>query len=268
MIKRSPAVAGQFYYGTASRLKSQVEQYIIKDVEKEKIIGAVSPHAGLIYSGHVAGALYSRIKFPKTFILIGPNHTGIGSKISLMASGQWDIPTGSFLIDEKLSKKILSKSDLFKNDPSAHIYEHSLEVQLPFISYFSTEVKILPITVMIASLEECKEAGRVIAESIKESDYDVTIIASSDMSHYEPDSIARKLDYLAINEILSLNPEGLYNIVHKEKISMCGYQPATIMLYASKILGAKEALLVKYATSGDVSSDYESVVGYASIIVK
>ncbi len=268
MIKRLPAVAGQFYYGTASRLKSQVEQYIIKDAEKEKIIGAISPHAGLIYSGHVAGALYSRIEFPKTFILIGPNHTGLGSKISLMASGQWEIPTGSFLIDEELAKKILSKSTLFKDDPSAHIYEHSLEVQLPFISYFSDKVKILPITIMMASLEECKAVGEAIAESIKEINYSVTIIASSDMSHYEPDNIARRLDNLAIKEILSLNPEGLYNIVRKERISMCGYQPATIMLYASKALGAKEALLVKYATSGDVSGDYESVVGYASIIVK
>jgi AmmeMemoRadiSam system protein B len=268
LIKRLPAVAGQFYYGTAARLRSQVEQYITKDTEKEKVIGAVSPHAGLIYSGHVAGALYSRIEFPETFILIGPNHTGLGSKISIMTSGQWDIPTGSFLIDEELAKKILSKSTLLKDDLTAHIYEHSLEVQLPFISYFSDRVKILPITVMMASLEECRAIGEVIAESIKESYYNVTIIASSDMSHYEPDNVARKLDNLAIKEILNLDPEGLYNIVRKERISMCGYQPATIMLYASKLLGAKEASLVKYATSGDVSGDYDSVVGYASIIVK
>lgn len=268
MIKRLPAVAGQFYYGTSSRLRKQVEQYILPVTEKERIIGAVSPHAGLMYSGHVAGALYSRIKFPETFILIGPNHTGLGSKVSVMASGQWEIPTGSFFIDEKLAKIILSKSDLFEEDVQAHIYEHSLEVQLPFISYFSDTVKILPITVMIATLEDCKNIGQAIADSIKEIQYDVTIVASSDMSHYEPDSIARRLDNLAIKEILNLDPEGLYNTVRRERISMCGYMPVTIMLYAAKYMGATEAKLIKYATSGDISGDYGSVVGYASIMIK
>lgn len=268
MIRRLPAVSGQFYYGTESRLRSQVRQYIIEGVEKEDIIGAVSPHAGLMYSGHVAGALYSRIRFPETFILIGPNHTGLGERASVMTSGQWEIPTGTFLIDEEVSKRLLNKSPYLKEDVQAHIYEHSLEVQLPFISYFSTSVKIVPITVMTATLEDCKNIGIAIADTIRETKYKITIVASSDMSHYEPDNVARRLDNLAIKEILSLNPEGLYNIVRKERISMCGYLPVTIMLFASKSLGVKEARLIKYATSGDVSGDYESVVGYASIIVK
>lgn len=267
-MKRTPAVAGQFYYGTASRLKSQVGQYIIEDAAKEKVIGLISPHAGLMYSGHVAGAVYSSIQFPNTFILIGPNHTGLGATISIMASGQWEIPTGIFSIDEDLSKKILQKVAYVSEDMQAHIFEHSLEVQLPFIAYFSETVKIVPITVMQASLEECTKIGEGIADAVKEVDYNVVIAASSDMSHYEPDAVARKLDSLAINEALNLNPEGLYNIVHKERISMCGFLPATIMLYAAKALGAKEARLVKYATSGDVSGDYEHVVGYAGLIVK
>jgi AmmeMemoRadiSam system protein B len=265
---RKPAVAGQFYYGTASRLKSQVGQYIIEDAAKEKVIGLISPHAGLMYSGHVAGAVYSSIQFPKTFILIGPNHTGLGPNVSMMASGQWEIPTGTFSIDEDLSKKILQKAACISEDMQAHIFEHSLEVQLPFIAYFSETVKIVPITVMQASLEECRKIGEEIADAVKEVDYDVVIAASSDMSHYEPDAVARKLDSLAINEALNLNPEGLYNIVRKERISMCGFLPATIMLYAANALGAKEARLVKYATSGDVSGDYEQVVGYAGVIVK
>jgi hypothetical protein len=185
-----------------------------------------------------------------------------------MTSGQWEIPTGTFSIDENLSRKILQKVSYVSEDVQAHIFEHSLEVQLPFIAYFSETVKIVPIIVMQASLEECRKIGEGIADAVKEVDYDVVIAASSDMSHYEPDDIARRLDSLAIKEALNLNPEGLYNIVHKERISMCGFLPATIMLYAAKALGAKEARLVKYATSGDVSGDYEQVVGYAGVIVK
>jgi AmmeMemoRadiSam system protein B len=267
-MHRKPAVAGQFYYGTASRLKSQVQQYIVEGVAKEKVMGLISPHAGLMYSGHVAGAVYSSIQFPKTFILIGPNHTGLGANVSMMASGQWEIPTGTFSIDEDLSKRILQRVSYVSEDVQAHIFEHSLEVQLPFISYFSDSVKIVPITVMGASLQECEKIGEGIAGAIKEVGYDVVIAASSDMSHYEPDDVARRLDSLAINEVLNINPEGLYNIVHKERISMCGFLPATIMLYAANALGAKEARLVKYATSGDVSGDYEQVVGYAGIIIK
>ncbi len=267
-MKRAPAVAGQFYYGSASRLKNQVQQYIIECAEKEKVIGIISPHAGLMYSGHVAGAVYSSIQFPKTFILIGPNHTGFGANASLMVSGEWEMPTGTFHIDEELSKKILQKSSYMSEDMQAHIFEHSLEVQLPFIAYFSTSVKIVPISVMRASLQDCREIAEAIADAVKETKYDVVIVASSDMSHYEPDDIARRLDSLAINEAINLNPEGLYNIIQKKGISMCGFMPATIMLYAAKALGAKEAKLVKYATSGDVSGDYERVVGYAGVIVK
>lgn len=267
-MHRKAAVAGQFYYGTASRLKSQVEKYIIKDAAKEKVIGIVSPHAGLMYSGHVAGAVYSSIQFPKTFILIGPNHTGLGAKVSIMTSGQWEIPIGIFSIDEDLSKKILQKSTYLSDDMQAHIFEHSLEVQLPFIAYFSETVKIVPITVMYSSLEECKEIGEGIADAIREVDYDVIVTASSDMSHYETDKTARRLDNLAIREVLNLNPEGLYEVVHEQGISMCGVLPVTIMLYAAKALGAKEARLIRYATSGDVSGDYERVVGYAGMIIK
>jgi len=265
---RQPAAAGQFYYETPSRLKKQVEQYIISDSAKEKIIGAVSPHAGLMYSGNVAGAVYSSIQFPETFILIGPNHTGIGANVSIMASGQWNMPTGTFSLDEDLSRRIISNVQGISEDISSHLYEHSLELQLPFIAYFSNQVKIVPITVMSASLRDCELIGEGIAKAIKEVDYDVVLIASSDMSHYISDSSARRLDNLAIKEILNLNPEGLYKTVQKERISMCGFIPSTIMLYASNALGAKEARLIKYATSGDVSGDYEHVVGYAGIIVK
>lgn len=267
-MKRSPAVAGQFYQGSTSRLRMEVENYVLRDVKKERVIGIISPHAGLMYSGHVAGAVYSSIEFPETFILIGPNHTGIGSSVSIMASGIWDMPMRSFFIDDNLGKNLLLKVPFIQDDPIAHRFEHSLEVQLPFMAYFSDTVKIVPISVMKASLKECEDIGKGIAAVIKKSSSKVVIVASSDMSHYVTDETARKLDGLALNKALNLDPEGLYNTVKKEKISMCGFIPATIMLYAAKELGANEARLIKYATSGEISGDYEHVVGYAGVIVK
>lgn len=267
-MRRTPAVAGQFYHGTAAKLSQQVEQYINKNLIKEHAIGILSPHAGLIYSGSVAGQVYSSIEFPKTFVLIGPNHTGLGAKISMMASGEWEIPTGVFSIDEKLSHRIAANVPIVSKDAQAHIFEHSLEVQLPFIAYFSKEPKIVPIIIMSASLEECRLLGDGIAKSIKEVNYETVIVASSDMSHYVPDDVARQKDKKAIGMITALNPEGLYEVVVRERISMCGYLPAVVMLFAAKALGAIEARLIKYSTSGEVSGDYDQVVGYAGMIVK
>ena len=267
-MKRTPAVAGQFYQGAAEKLKKQVKDFIKQDVIKEHAIGVLSPHAGLIYSGPVAGEVYSRIEIPKTFILLGPNHTGLGAKASIMLSGEWEIPTGILAIDEKLAKKIISNTPLIAEDSQAHLFEHSLEVQLPFIAHFPNDAKIVPITIMSASIEECKTIGEGIAKSIKELRSETVIVASSDMSHYLPDETAREKDKKAIEMIKALNPEGLCQTVLKEKISMCGYLPAAIMLFAAKALGAIEAKLVKYSTSGEVSGDYDNVVGYAGMIVK
>jgi hypothetical protein len=267
-MKRKPAVAGHFYSASSSALSKQVAHYVKSDEAKENVIGAISPHAGLIYSGAVAGAVYSKIKFPHTFILIGPNHTGIGKPVSIMTSGEWEIPTGSLKIDEGLARKILGCSKAIEEDSLAHSMEHSLEVQLPFILHFSSEVKIVPITLMTDSLDSCRLVGEALADAIKNTEYPVTIIASSDMSHYEADSTARIKDKKAIDRVLALDPEGLYETVVRESISMCGFVPATAMLYASKKLGAKEVLIAKYMTSGDVSGDYDHVVGYAGIVVK
>ena len=267
-MKRSPAVAGQFYYGNPSKLNDQVEQYIDKNAKKEKAVGIVSPHAGFLYSGPVAGAVYSSIEFPKTFVLIGPNHTGLGAQISLMESGDWEIPTGVLHIDEKISYKIAMNIPIVTKDAQAHMFEHSLEVQLPFITYFYKEAKIVPIVILSASVSECRMLGNGIAEILKGIDYPVVIIASTDMSHYVPDNVARKKDGEAIDKILSLDPEGLYEKVVKEKISMCGYLPTVTMLFAAKALGARSARLVKYSTSAEVSRDYEHVVGYAGIVLR
>jgi len=267
-MRRMPAVSGQFYNGTAARLKEQVAQYIIEGAVKEKVLGAVVPHAGLIYSGPVAGAVYSSIVFPKTFLLLGPNHTGLGPAVSLMDGGEWEIPTGVFEIDKKLAARLALNTPLATRDAQAHMFEHSLEVQLPFISHLSKDVRIVPVAILSATIDECMELARAVADAVRSVNYPVVILASSDMSHYLPAETAKQKDRKAIERMLSLDPEGLYKTVREERITMCGYLPATVMLAACKLLGAGSARLVKYATSGDISGDYDSVVGYAGIVVR
>jgi MEMO1 family protein len=267
-MKRRAAVAGQFYQGSASRLLQQVEEYTDIGVQKEEAVGIVVPHAGLMYSGGVAGAVYSAIRPPKTFIMLGPNHTGLGARVALMDEGEWEIPTGTVGIDRRLASKIALDNPTVSRDPQAHFFEHSLEVQLPFIVRLSPEIRIVPIALLSLTVSECLDLGERIAGAVKAVDYPVVILASSDMSHYQPDKVARVKDRLAIERILEMDPGGLYETVLKERISMCGYLPVTVMLHAAKLLGAGSARLVKYATSGEVSGDYDSVVGYAGIIVR
>lgn len=273
-MHRQPAVAGYFYPGSAESLRKQVEGFVVSGAEKIKAIGILSPHAGLIYSGSVAGAVYSKVELPDTFILIGPNHTGLGAPVSLMASGSWETPLGRVDIDESLAALILSKSPRIREDSLAHLQEHSLEVQLPFIQYFKDTFKIVPIQMLDTRLETCLEVGRAVAEAIKEQGQGsggrgqgVLVVASSDMSHYEPAAAAKEKDFKAIEQILNLDTEGLYRTVRDTGITMCGYGPAVAMLAASKALGAAKAELIKYANSGEVSGDYEQVVGYAGIVV-
>jgi len=265
---RKPAVAGQFYPSSPKDLSEQISAYLDEQTEKVKAVGVVSPHAGIMYSGKVAGAVFSRIEMPRTFILIGPNHTGLGRPVSMIASGEWELPTGELSIDEIIAGKLLRKCSIIEEDSIAHKMEHSLEVQLPFILQYTAAVNIVPITMMTDSLEACRAVGDAVADVVIEAEYPVTIVASSDMSHYVSDAAAREKDKKAIDRIEALDPEGLYNTVREEGISMCGMIPVTTMLFAAKKIGAKESALVKYMTSGDVNGDYEYVVGYAGIIVR
>lgn len=267
-MKRRPAVAGQFYPSSPSELSKQINGYSDAGARKEEVIGAVSPHAGIMYSGRVAGAVYSRIKIPSTFILIGPNHTGLGRPVSVMTSGRWDMPAGDLGIDEVIAGKLLNKCGILEEDTIAHQMEHSLELQLPFILSSSSSVNIVPVLMMVDSMEACRIVGDAVADVVLEAEYPVTIVASSDMSHYVSDSVARAKDKSAINRIIELDPEGLFNTVKEEGISMCGVIPVTTMLFAAKKIGAKEASLIKYMTSGEVSGDYDYVVGYAGMIIK
>lgn len=265
---RNPVVAGQFYPESAPELKAMIASMVEEDAAKEEVVGLVSPHAGYIYSGPVAGAVISRIKFKDTFVIMGPNHTGMGKPLSIMTEGRWNTPLGGVAIDSELAKKILSNSAHLEEDDKAHIYEHSIEVQLPFLQYFKPDFKLVPIVFGQPGSAVYKEIGREIAEAVKELDREVVIIASSDMSHYEPQASAQEKDRQAIEAMLDLNEDELLKRVAEFNITMCGYAPAVSLIAAAKELGASGAELVKYQTSGDVSGDYSSVVGYAGIIIK
>lgn len=267
-MKRNPSVAGQFYPLRAASIEKQVSEFIEKIPSRTNAIGIVSPHAGYIYSGPVAGSVYSRVELKPTYIIIGPNHTGRGKPYSIMSEGIWAMPQGEVEIDVDLAKSLLRKSEFLQEDFLAHAYEHSVEVQLPFLQYFKSAFKFVPIIISYAKGHIYQAIGKEIAKVIKDSKKDVLIIASSDMTHYESLEDARSKDMKAIEAILKLDEEELIKRVEKFDISMCGYAPVSVMLAAAKELGAKSAELVKYQTSGDTSGDYSSVVGYAGIIVK
>jgi AmmeMemoRadiSam system protein B len=267
-MNRPSAVAGKFYPDQAEALWKQVRGFDNAKNTRQNAIAAMCPHAGLIYSGAVAAQVYSSISIPETFILIGPNHTGLGEKISISAEGTWEIPSANIEIDRELAETLLDKLPAASTNPEAHTYEHSLEVQLPFIKHNAPQAKIVPITVKGITHDDIGLTAKAIAEVIQETQKKVMIIASSDMSHFLSEDDARALDQLAIDKVLGLNPDGLVQTVQEKNISMCGYIPTAIMLHAALQLGAKEAELLRYATSGETSGDYTSVVGYAAIVVR
>ncbi len=265
---RHPVVAGQFYPAQASRLSRIISGMVDDQAEKEDVIGVVSPHAGYPYSGPVTAAAISRIKFKDTFVILGPNHTGMGKALSIMTVGSWETPLGSIEIDTELAGQILTDSRYLEEDDKAHQYEHSIEVQIPFLQYFSKDFRIVPVAFSYHSPAAYKDVGRAIARAVKDTEKGVVIIASSDMTHYEPQESARQKDNKAIEAILDLDEDELLRRVDEFGISMCGYAPTVALITAAKALGATRAELVRYQTSGDVTGDYSSVVGYAAIIIK
>jgi MEMO1 family protein len=264
---RKPAVAYQFYPGESAALKKTVESLVRKESLKEDAIAMIAPHAGYIYSGKVAGSVYSRVNIPDNILLLGPNHTGLGERAALMSNGEWEMPFGKVTVNQEIAQILIEESHIFSDDSTAHAREHSLEVQLPFIQYFNPKASIVPVTIMYMGYEECKELGKAVANAIRRYNDKILIVVSSDMNHYERDSLTKKKDRKAIDKILALNSRGLMEIVSSEDISMCGIIPATVALAAAKELGAKKAELIDYATSGDTSGDYEHVVGYAGILI-
>jgi len=265
---RKPAVAGRFYPSNSNDLLSELKNFVHPIDNPAKAIGIIAPHAGYMYSGHVAGAVYSEVKMPRRNIVLCPNHTGRGVPLSIMRSGEWETPLGNMRIDEELCSALMDADPDLEHDTLAHQFEHSLEVQLPFMRHVAgADVTFVPITIGTGSWTQLSNLGRAIAAVIEKAAPDALIIASSDMNHYESDAITRIKDRKAIDEVLELDALGLYDVVEREDISMCGYGPATAMLTAARVLGASKADLVKYATSADVSGDFDRVVGYAGMMI-
>ena len=266
---RTPAVAGRFYPAQREELLRDVRRYSSSPhpVSRSAAIGCVAPHAGYIYSGSVAGTVYSHVEIPGHCIVLCPNHTGKGHALATMADTIWQTPLGDVPPDEDLAIRLLRRFPALQEDRAAHRGEHAIEVQLPFLQARQPRLQILPIVIGTRDLDVLRGLGEAIAQEIAAREVKVLIVASSDMNHYESDAITRVKDHKAIERVLALDEGGLWDVVMNEDISMCGFGPTIVMLNAAKRLGATSATLVKYATSGEVSGDYEAVVGYAGMIV-
>lgn len=264
---RQPAVAGHFYTDDARRLRSQLMSFVGQGGAGKKALGIMAPHAGYVYSGAVAGAVYGAIQVPETVVILGPNHHGRGARAAVYPAGEWITPLGSVPINSGLAEAMLKNCALLEEDNLAHQYEHSLEVQVPFLQFIRPDVSIVPVCLGFSDFESCRSLGLSLAKSIGEYGKEVLVIASSDMTHYEPANAAKRKDELALQEILALNPEGLYTVVRGAGITMCGFIPTTVMLFDALERGATRSELVSYANSGDVSGDFGQVVGYAAVAV-
>jgi AmmeMemoRadiSam system protein B len=270
-ILRHPAVAGRFYPGDPDDLRSEAQGYLSQSISSTgtatKAIGCIAPHAGYMYSGHVAGAVFGQIEIPGLCVVMCPNHTGMGKALAVMSEGAWETPLGEVPIDAEFALALQQRFPILHNDPAAHRAEHAAEVELPFLQLRQPDLRIVPIALGTGQFEVLEQLGFALADVVAQQRDPVLIVASSDMNHYESDVVTRAKDHRAIERILTLDARGLFDVVTQQNVSMCGFGPAAVMLTAARQLGAKAAQLVKYATSGDVSGDREMVVGYAGVIV-
>ncbi len=264
MLRRA-AFAGDWYPGDPRMLRDALESYVGGSGGEEEAVGLVAPHAGYMYSGVVAGAVYGRVRIPDTAVVLCVNHRGAGARAALWGPGHWETPLGLVPIQEELSEVLRKTVPFLEEDPRAHVREHSLEMQVPFLQVRNADVQIVPICLQGLDYSECASLGEGLAAAVRGFPEPVLLVASTDMTHFEPQEEARRKDRLAIERILEIDPEGLYSTVRRHGISMCGYIPTTAVLCACRALGAAKGTLVRYATSGDVSGDVSSVVGYAGI---
>jgi AmmeMemoRadiSam system protein B len=270
-VLRHPAVAGRFYPGDPDDLRVEAHAYLSQASATNqaplRALGCMAPHAGYMYSGHVAGAVFARVEVPECCIVLCPNHTGIGRALAIMSEGAWQTPLGDIPIDAELAGALKRSFPALQEDSAAHRAEHAAEVELPFLLLRQPELRFVPIALGTGQFEILEQLGKALADVIAAQNDPVLIVASSDMNHYESDAVTRVKDHRAIERILTLDPRGLFDVVTQQNISMCGFGPAVAMLTAARLLGAKSAELVKYATSGDISGDRDMVVGYAGIVV-
>jgi AmmeMemoRadiSam system protein B len=278
---RHPRVAGPFYEGNAESLKAQIENCFLQELGPKKrpkvnekgpreILGLVCPHAGYMFSGAVAANAYYELASdgkPETVVILGPNHTGYGSALALVNEGFWRTPLGDVEIDAETANRVVQETRVVDVDELAHRFEHSIEVQLPFLQYlYGSEFKFVPICFQMQDLSSSVEVGKALVEVLASKN--AVVIASSDMTHYEPQANAATKDLAALKAVEAMDEKLFYSIIESRNVTACGYGPIAAMITAAKGLGAKEATLLCYKSSGDVTGDYSSVVGYAAVCFK
>lgn len=266
---RMPAVAGRFYPSHPGELTALISEYTRqgKPEHAQQARACLVPHAGYVYSGHVAGAVYARLALPKKILILGVRHYPRGEPAAILSSGAWRTPLGDAEIDEGLASTLKAACPLLREDSVAHSTEHSLEVQIPFLQVLAAGFQFVPIALGTVRFEELVAIGEGIGSVLANASEETLLLTTSDLNHYENDAVTRRKDHKAIARILELDARGLYDVCRNEEISMCGLGPAVAMLTALKKMGAGKAELVKYATSADVSGDFSSVVGYAGMIL-
>jgi len=264
---REPAVAGTFYPRGPGELRRTLEELTAGDPPRWTARGVLVPHAGYVYSGGVAGRTFGAVRLARRFVILCPNHTGRGAPLSINASGLWRTPLGDVEVDAELAADLMRRLPELRDDSQAHAREHALEVELPFLQHLAPRFRFVPICVGTQDPDLLLPLGEAIAAAVREVPEAVQIVISSDMSHYIPAARARERDRMAVAEIERMDPLGLHRVVHGEGITMCGIAPAVAGIHAARELGAESAVLVEYANSGDVSGDYDQVVGYAGMVL-
>ncbi len=279
MKVRKPAQAGSFYAATPESLTEQLEKCFMHRLGPghipsarrgdANVIGLICPHAGYEYSGPIAAHAYSALaddRKPDVFVILGPNHTGIGSLLALMNEGTWQTPLGDIQVDGETANRIHRSAGIVDIDDTAHRHEHSIEVQLPFLQYiYGSAFKFVPITFTIQDLESSQLVGQSIAKALEGKN--ASIIASTDLTHYEPQTSAQKKDRKALEALEDLDETKFYSTIESNHITACGYGPVVALVTAAKLLGGTKGQVLSYHTSGDITGEYSSVVGYSSVAV-
>ncbi len=265
---RQPAVAGSFYPAGRTQLSTQLDSLLIADHEPGKVKGLIVPHAGYVYSGSVAGEVFASAQIPKQVVLIGPNHHGIGRDIAVSGADAWTTPLGDIPIAVTLRNQLMLDFPRLFIDEQAHKYEHSLEVMLPFLLKRQAELQIVPIALRQLLLADCLQLGSALAQTLKNWDEEVLLLASSDMNHFLSAEKTEKLDSMAIAAMTAFDPKRLYRVVMENHISMCGVLPVITVMQAAHDLGARECHLIRHAHSGEVNGDNSRVVGYAGLTIQ
>lgn len=267
-MRRAPAVAGRFYPGTREELDRELERCLGTNGTPGPALACMVPHAGYMYSGAIAGAVFCRVEVPPVAIILGPNHAGRGAALALATEQEWETPLGLVPIDASTASALKAACPELEEDALAHRSEHSLEVQVPFLQRRRRDIRIVPVTLSVGRFEPLARLGEALAFVLQKMEPRPLLVLSTDMNHYEPEAVGKVKDRRALDAIEALEADRLYDTVRRERISMCGYEPTTAGLIAARQLRAQKAELICYGNSGDVTGDRTSVVGYAGMIIR